>query len=214
MATARKLPYKRRLKGPERRARIEDAAAPLFAERGYAETSLEDVAAAAGVSRPVIYDHFDSKRDLHEALLERHTRELLAFIAERALGETGGIEARLRSGVNAFFGFMQGDLYAWRMLLSEPLAEGRVAVVDRRLQNEVTAGLAALLEQIAEESGVDLGGPDRALRFAEAMKWACNGLGTWWYEHRDVDREVLVETVMDLCWRGLERVTEGGGRPQ
>ena len=46
------------------------------------------------------------------------------------------------------------------------------------------------------------------------MKWACNGLGTWWYEHRDVDREVLVETVMDLCWRGLERVAEGGSRPQ
>jgi AcrR family transcriptional regulator len=214
MATVRKLPYKPRLKGPERRARIEDAAAPLFAERGYAETSLEDVAAAAGVSRPVIYDHFESKRDLHEALLERHTRELLAFIAEKVTAESGGLEARLRAGVNAFFEFMQGDLYAWRMILSEPLAEGRVAVVDRRLQNEVTAGLAALIEQSARESGADLGGPDRAFRFAEGMKWACNGLGTWWYEHRDVDREVLVETVMDLCWRGLERVAEDRRGPQ
>src|SRR4051794_11250313 len=60
-----RLPFKSRITGPERRARIEEEAARLFAQRGYEATTLEAVAGAADVSRAVVYDHFASKRQLH-----------------------------------------------------------------------------------------------------------------------------------------------------
>ena len=66
------------LPAAERRARIEDAAARLFAERGYAATSVEDIVREAGVSKPILYRHFESKRDLHAMLLERRRDELAA----------------------------------------------------------------------------------------------------------------------------------------
>jgi AcrR family transcriptional regulator len=197
--------------GVQRRALIEDAAAPLFVAHGYAGTTLEDVAAAAGISRPVIYDHFASKRALHDALVERHTGELMASVASRVAEAAAEPRARLRAGFDAFFEFIEGDPYAWRMIFREPLAEGTIGVLPNRIQGTVTAGIAGLLRQAAHDANVDLGSPERVVRFAESMRWMCNGLAAWWYEQPDIDRAVLVDTVMDLCWTGLERLTTKGG---
>src|SRR5438045_2276540 len=93
-----KLPFKPRISGPERRARIETEAARLFAERGYQGTSMEEIAAAAGVTRAVVYDHFASKRDLHEQLLRQQGRGLLEFVAARAAGAVEA-EQRFRLGL-------------------------------------------------------------------------------------------------------------------
>lgn len=203
---ARKLPYKPRLSGAERRERIEQAAAALFAERGYADASLEEVAAAAGVSRPVIYDHFATKRELHDALMARHLGELMKFVAFRTMAERGDLEHRLRAGISAFFEFMEADPYAWRIVMREPLSGGSAAGADPRLQSEMTAGLAALIQQAAVDSGVDLGS-DRVTRFAESYRWLCAGLATWWWDHREVSREEIVATIMDLTWTGFDQMT-------
>src|SRR5689334_5973187 len=69
----------RRLRAPERRQVVLDAAGRLFGERGYEGTSLNEVAAAAGVTKPILYRHFDSKRALYLALLERHRADLDSF---------------------------------------------------------------------------------------------------------------------------------------
>jgi AcrR family transcriptional regulator len=206
---ARKLPYKPRLTGAERRELIDQAAARLFAERGYADTSLEDVAAAAGVSRPVIYDHFATKRELHDALVARHLHELMAFITARTIEERGDLERRLRAGISAFFEFMEADPYAWRIVMREPLSGGPATGADPGLQSEITAGLAALIRRAAEETGVDLEA-ERVTRFAESFRWICAGLATWWWDHREVAREEIVATVMDLTWTGLEQMTMTG----
>src|SRR5262249_32044482 len=75
---------RRRLPAAARRALIEAAAARLFAERGYAATRLDDVAAAANVTKPVLYRHFETKKALYLALLERHRAQLPRFVQPRA----------------------------------------------------------------------------------------------------------------------------------
>lgn len=205
--STRKLPYKPRLPRGQRRELIEQAAAALFAERGYADTSLEDVAAAAGVSRPVIYDHFATKRELHDALMTRHLRELMEFIAIQTLAEAGDLERRLRAGISAFFEFMEADTYAWRIVMREPLTGGPAAGADPQLQSELTAGLAALIQQAATETGADLAA-DRVTRFAESFRWLCAGLATWWWDHREITRDEIVDTIMDLCWTGFQQLTQ------
>ena len=74
---------RRRLPVAERRELIVEAAGQLFGERGYDGTRLDDIAAAAGVTKPILYRHFDSKRDLYLALLARHREDLSSFARRR-----------------------------------------------------------------------------------------------------------------------------------
>jgi AcrR family transcriptional regulator len=202
-----KLPFKPRISGTERRSRIEAEAARLFAERGYEATALADVASAAGVSRAVVYDHFASKRDLHEHLLRRQGRGLLEFVAERAAGPVDP-EERFRVGVTAFFEYVKAHPYAWRMIIRDPPVDAKLARLQREMQQRATAILAATLATDPKVAAARERDPERLMRLAEALKWATDGLAAWWYDHREAPVEILVESAMDLCWRGIERTRE------
>src|SRR5918996_1624309 len=91
-----------RISGPERRKRILDAAAEEFAARGYHATSVGQIAEAAGITKPVVYDHFASKRELFVELMESAREQLSARAAEAMSGDAP-LEERLRVGVTAFF---------------------------------------------------------------------------------------------------------------
>src|SRR5206468_12644250 len=99
-------PVKRRLRAPARRERVVEAALEAFASRGYEAVSMGEIAAAAGVARTVLYDHFDSKKALYLALLEEQNAQLVAHVAERITG-AGDTRARMRATIDAFFGFAE-----------------------------------------------------------------------------------------------------------
>src|SRR5712692_5673354 len=88
---------RRRLTRDQRRQRILEAASRVFSDRGYDRASIDQIAAEAGITKPVIYHHFDSKQELYIALLELYRGELLACIGRRA-GAEGTPETRLRAG--------------------------------------------------------------------------------------------------------------------
>jgi AcrR family transcriptional regulator len=207
IAAKNKLPFKPRISGPERRVRIEAAAARLFAERGYEGTALVEVAAAAGVSRAVVYDHFASKRDLHEHLLRRQGRGLLEFVTTRAAGAVDP-EERFRLGVMGFFEYVKAHPYAWRMIIRDPPVDAKAADLARRMQDQATAMLAAILATDPVGGAISKRDPERLIRLAQGLKWATNGLAAWWYDHPEAPIEVLVESAMELCWRGLDRTRD------
>ena len=207
VTTKAKLSFKPRISGPERRVRIEEEAARLFAERGYEATSMEEVARAAGVTRPVVYDHFASKRELHEHLLRRQGRGLLEFVATRAAGAVAP-EDRFRLGLTAFFEYVKAHPYAWRMIIRDPPVDAKLSALQRKMQQRATAILAETLATDPQMAGARERDPERLMRIAEALKWATDGLANWWYDHPEAPLEVLVESAMDLCWRGLERTRE------
>src|SRR4051812_20039321 len=106
---------RRRLSAPERRRAILDAAQDVFGERGYHGSSLDEIAQSAGISKALIYEHFESKKELHDSLLAQYAGELFErFQANAARAETG--EERLRTGVAVFFGFVEEHREAWRGL--------------------------------------------------------------------------------------------------
>ena len=195
-----------RLSREQRREVIARAAEELFAEHGYAEASMDAIAARAGVSAPVVYDHFASKAELHLALLRERGPAVLAAVAGRVAGEREP-EARLRAGIDAFFAFVHEHPATWRLLFREAPADAAVAEQARRQQASTTSALAALLR-------ADAGGwADREDRLEEAteivaelLKSGLNGLAGWWWDHPDVPRERLVELVMAALWTGLERL--------
>src|ERR671911_2012282 len=95
-----------RITGPQRRKRILAAAAEAFAERGYHAASVGQVAEAAGITKPVVYDHFPSKRELFVELMAS-AREELTSRGFEAMGGDAPLEQRLRAGVNAFFAYVE-----------------------------------------------------------------------------------------------------------
>jgi AcrR family transcriptional regulator len=205
-------PSRQRLPGAERRDLICEAAMAVFAERGYREASIAEIAREAGITAAVIYDHFPSKADLQVTLLEAQTEELLAFVGAAIAAGPEETAARFRVGVDAFFGFVEEHPYAWRMLFRDPPSDPAVGAAHARVHRRATEGIAAFL--MASAPPALLGRPDfeqMAEMLAEMLKMAQNGLAVWWYEHREVPRSTLVERVVDFCWIGLERFSAGEG---
>jgi AcrR family transcriptional regulator len=199
---------RRRMAARDRRALILDAAREAFAEGGYHSTALDDVAERAGVSKALLYEHFDSKRDLHAAMLEAHVQDLLARIGA-ALAEAEPGEERLRAGLEAFFSYLEERRGAAAILLRNT---GDPDVLDwlTRLRDGVAAAITTLMTEEVREL---FGDPEELRRtvemVAQQLIGAIQGLTDWWSEHRDVPREVVVATAMDFAWVGLDRLSRG-----
>lgn len=199
-----KLPFKPRLSAAARRALLEREAARLFAARGYEETSVEDIARAAGVTKRVLYDHFPSKRELHIALLRGHTERLLVSVGERFTAARTPLE-QLADGIDGFFLFVEENPFAWRMLFRDPPSDPVVAEAHREVQRAATAAIAGWLAADPDRRArVPAGRPDWLEMIAEQFKAGINGLAGWWYEHRDVPRDEVVAAARDLFWHGLD----------
>jgi AcrR family transcriptional regulator len=199
---------KHRLSATERRERILQAATEVFAERGFRDASMGEIAARAGVVASVIYDHFASKRDLHIELLERHGESLVARSITAI--EPGEPQAMFQESLRLFFTLVEEDPFAWRCLFRDPPADEKIAATWKRIHDAATAGIAALIE-IGAPPGLELNGLDRhtaALMLARGSQAATNGLAEWWFEHREVTREQVSGIATALLWEGFERLLE------
>jgi AcrR family transcriptional regulator len=196
---------RRRLSQAQRRVLIMEAAARLFAERGYSGASITDIAAAAGISPSVIYDHFASKKDLHLELLSLHGSALINATTQRA-GDTG--EALLRRSTEAFFSFVEQHPYASRMLFRDPPADAETAAVHARVHRHGTAAITRLMRLVpALDLPADLSRERADEMLAHAINSSNDGLAAWWYEHPEVPREHVVAIAVGLSWRGLAALT-------
>jgi AcrR family transcriptional regulator len=186
---------RRRLSAAERRREILAAAQEVFAQRGYHGSSLDEIAQASGTSKALIYEHFESKSELHETLLAEYAGELFErFRANAAAGATG--EERLRTGVDAFFGWVEERPEAWRALFRDA-ADPELAPMMDRLQAQAARAVEAL---------VPPGDQEQVAIYAHLLSGACQQLANWWADNPHVDRAVLVDRVIDLCWTGMERL--------
>jgi AcrR family transcriptional regulator len=199
---------RKRLSGERRREVILAAGLDAFAAGGYHETSLEDVAARAGISKALIYEHFASKRDLFRALLDTYVGELMERVVGTITAAEPG-EDRLREGIAAFLAYVEERREAWRMLVRN-VSDPEIAESLERLRHEV-AGLITVL--MAEEAPPELlPGAERDLAItmvAEQIVGAVQSLANWWDENREIPRERVLGIAMDFMWLGMERLGEG-----
>ena len=195
----------RRIPAPERRELLLNAAAEEFAEGGYAGARLADVAARAGVTKSLVYRHFDSKAELYVGLLESRAAEVIAAVSA-AVREEGSTEERFRAGVEAFFAALDRQPFSRRLLFRDPEADPDVAAAYDRVH---AAAADALARALAADESLLQGDPDRgqALELlAYVLKTSLNGLAGWWFANPDVPRETLVERAMQLMWPGVEQL--------
>ncbi|MGW8972168.1 TetR/AcrR family transcriptional regulator [Streptomyces platensis] len=177
----------------EARTRIEDTAARLFAERGFAGTTIGEIAAEAGLSKPMLYRHFDSKQELHLALLERHRDELAAAPVRELLHGAGDLDTRMTAMYDAWFGYVESHPYTWRMMFRDTTGDAEVAAFHRELQRRQRETDMALLREFVP------GLPEAELEpLGEAIRSALYGLALWWLERPEQPRELLVATMTRL----------------
>lgn len=201
---------KRRLTPEDRRALIVSAARTVFADAGYDRASMRTVAKAAGITTPVLYDHFASKAALYAALVESEADQLISRW-EQAGHEVpdGDIETLFRRTIGTIFDWIEANEAGWRIIFLDSPSDPAVAEAHRNRQERATAVLAT---QFARATNLKLSVAlprERAEQFlAEAAKWTVNAIAAWWWANRDLTRDQIVELTADLLWRGLGNITE------
>jgi AcrR family transcriptional regulator len=178
------------------RQRLESAAASLFAQKGYAKTTVDDIVERAGVSKPALYRHFESKKQLHMELLEHHRDALAAAALDAGFAEGGAVDARLHAMLDAWFAYVERHPYSG-LLFRDTTGDPQVYALHLELQARQRAADIALLREFAPAI------PERELEpLGETLRSSLYGLALLWLERPELQRETLVATMMRVV-RGI-----------
>jgi AcrR family transcriptional regulator len=201
-----KVPVGMRLRASERRAQLLGVARRLFARDGYRGASMESIAEAAGVTKPVLYQHFSSKRALYDALLASELGRLTEDL-EAAFSQVEGNAERLRRGFGAYLDFVDRNEDAFRLLFTEALGlDADFQQQVARFRRWVAARVATI---IAAEAGL---GAARARALAAAIVGMAEGAAGWWLdEQRPLAAAELADELAGLAWKGFAHFP-GGAR--
>jgi AcrR family transcriptional regulator len=181
-----------------------EVAHALFAERGYGPVTMDEVAAAVGVTKPLLYNYFGNKERLYLACMEPAGDALVAAVVG-AVERTSTPQDALRAGIHAFFDFVDQDRSSWRVLFDETLpSEGGVArrVADYRARiAELVAG--ALLAQPSVSAVLEV----QALSLA--LLGAAEALVRWWLHGEALSARETAELLIATVEPGLSARVAG-----
>ncbi len=171
---------------------ILDVAGSAFARDGYHAASMEEIAALADVTKPMVYAYFGSKERLYLAYIERTGRELLDRLERSARDEDPPLE-RLRARIAEFLAFVEEHRDGWRVLFAE-------AASSRPLADEVAdlrARIVAAVRRMIEDTGLELA-PSAGDGMAHAIVGAGESFANWWLEQPSVPRELVADWYVGL----------------
>jgi AcrR family transcriptional regulator len=187
-----------RVPRPVRERQLLELAESLFAERGYAGASMDELARRAGVTKPVVYELFRSKEGLFGACVDRSIERLAADISAAVRAESHP-EARLRAGGLAFIRFAAGNRVAWDLMSMG----GRFAEQARGVRSSQAELIRELMAEMAAE-GTD---PHELEVAAHAVNAAYEGVAHWMWAHPEVPIEQVADWIAELLIPGLRRFT-------
>lgn len=187
-----------RLSRDARRAQLLGAARDVFAANGYHAAGMDDIAEKAGVSKPVLYQHFPGKLELYQALLTTYADELVTRL-RGAIEQTTDNRLRVHGAVAAYFDFVAGEGQSFRLIFESDLRNepDAAAVVDRALSQciDLVAGV------VAEDAGLDA---PRARLLAVGLIGISQAAAQYWLDSGPaVPREEAVALMAGLAWKGL-----------
>jgi AcrR family transcriptional regulator len=191
-------PRSARLPRVARRNQLLGAAQEVFAAHGYHAAAMDDIAERAGVSKPVLYQHFPSKLELYLALLDQHCEQLVSAV-RGALASTTDNKQRVAATMAAYFEFVEHESGAFRLvfesdLTSDPAVRDRV----RRANDDCAAAVSAV---IAEDAGLP---PEEAMLLAVGLTGSAQVAARYWLNSRgSISRETAARYLAQLSWRGI-----------
>ena len=208
----------RRLTADARRRQLFATALGLFAERGYAATTMDDIAEAAGVTKPLLYQHFESKRALYLELMDVFASVLVTRIVD-ATASADGPRQQVERGFAAYFALMVENEEAFRLLYGrEAPADPELSEARRRVEDTIAQAIDPLIN-----AGLE---PEHRLLLAHSVVGMAEGAGRHWLDARRqrqagtdpdpgsaigrldpaVEAARLATRLADLAWAGLRQV--------
>jgi AcrR family transcriptional regulator len=190
-----------RLPRDERRGQLLAAASEVFVDRGYHAAGMDEIADRAGVSKPVLYQHFTSKLELYLAVLARHVDNLVSGVRQ-ALRTTTDNRQRVRAAVHAFFDFIEHDGQGYRLIfendyVTEPQVSAQVKVATEACTD-------AVFDLISHDSGLE---PHRARMIAVGLVSISVDSARYWLNNdRPISKDDAVEGTVQFIWGGLSHV--------
>jgi AcrR family transcriptional regulator len=189
----------------ERRELIEQAATSVFAERGYLGASIDEIARRAGVSAPVVYDHFESKLDLYRRLLERTRNELLEVWREHLFVD-GPAEGRIAQALEAWATYIESHRAQARMYFREAAGDPDAEAVQQEIHAQGRVALGMVLAREPGAPGYAGAADQETIEMAgEVIRAGLAGLALWWHDHPHMPRDRVVTTAYNVLWVGFER---------
>ncbi len=189
-----------RMTGKERREQLLDVARALFAEKGFEVTSIEEIAHRAGVSKPVVYEHFGGKEGIYAVVVDREMQYLMDHIVNALSG--GHPRELLEQAACALLDYIEGSTDGFRILVRDsPVASS-------------TGTFSSLLNDIASQVESILGlhfsrqGYDRKLAalYSQALVGMVALTGQWWLEVRKPKKDEVAAHLVNLAWKGLSHM--------
>ena len=187
-----------RLPRSARRKQLLAAAQQVFVAQGYHAAAMDDIAERAGVSKPVLYQHFPGKLELYLALLDTHCDALIDRVG-RAMAATTDNEERVRGATEAYFDFVDHESEAFRLVFESDLRND--PAVRERVERVEQICIAAITDTIMADTGVSRA---RAELLAAGLVGAAETAARFWLAGgRKVDKPEAEQLLTALAWRGI-----------
>ncbi len=174
-----------------RREVILRAGAELFSERGYERTTLDEVAKASGVTKPILYRHFASKQALYMSLLVRHSDDMPGFVSPVPRDRGGRVD--LHPILDPWFGYARANGHGWQMLFRDAGGGEGIEAFRRQVYERARSVVAGFLEA----SGATIP-PTQLSATAEMIRAGLAGLVLWWADHPEVPQADVVASAVRL----------------
>ena len=190
----------------ERRAQLMSSALEVFVAQGYHAAAMDDIADRAGVSKPVLYQHFPGKLELYLALLDTHCDAIIAKVRDAMLA-THDNKERVKGAVRAYFDFMDHESEAFRLVFESDLRND--PQVRQRVERVEQGSIAAVTDTIISDTNLS---PDAAQLLASGLVGAAGQSAQYWLANgRRTPKAEAEALVAALIWRGIASFPLQGG---
>lgn len=180
--------------GPQRKAQLTEVSRGIFAAKGPDAASMEEIAAAACVSKPVVYEHFGTKDRLYQAVVEREMSQLEATIREAL--SLGRSRYRIEQAVLALLTYVEENPDGFAIISRDPGVSGGYET----LLNNATESVTPILAEAFKRVGFD---PAMSVLYGNCLVGMVSQTARWWLERRSPDKETVAAHIVNLCWNGL-----------
>jgi AcrR family transcriptional regulator len=191
--------------GKERREQLLDIGRRLFAERGFEGTSIEEIAAQADVSKPVVYEHFGGKEGLYAVVVDREVERLLTM-ATTLLVDGGNTREKFEAAAVALFQYIDDNADGFRILVRDS-NPGSGTGTYGTLLSDIAGQVEYILADFLSSRGQD---PKLAPMYAQMVVGMVAFTGQWWLDARKPKLEEVAANLIDLVWNGLSHLDSNG----
>ncbi|HEX3815655.1 MAG TPA: TetR/AcrR family transcriptional regulator [Mycobacteriales bacterium] len=186
--------------GKERRQQLLDVGRTLFAERGFEATSIEEIASRAGVSKPVVYEHFGGKEGLYAVVVDREMQQLLDRFTESL--SSGHPRELLEQAALTFLSYIEDETDGFRILVRDSPVASSTGTFSS-LINDIASQVEYLLAREFKARDFE---PKLAGLYSQALVGSVALTGQWWLEVRKPKKDEVAAHLVNLAWNGLSHL--------